>query len=83
MNISRLPALRLFFLFPALLFLSAASRAQVTIAPVKIGASSTTSVKVTMQAKGTLGTISVRTMGAEGLDFLPAGGGSCVVEVAG
>jgi hypothetical protein len=44
---------------------------------VTVGSSATSTVTVTVQSGGTLGSISVRTMGAEGLDYTNVGGGTC------
>jgi hypothetical protein len=56
--------------------------AQTTLAAVNVGASATTSVTVTVTTAGVLGAISARMMGAEGLDFTNAGGGSCAIGTA-
>src|SRR5580704_10367393 len=56
---------------------AASAVAQANLGSVKVGSVTTDSVTVTMTATGTLGTISVRTMGAEDLDFTNAGGGTC------
>jgi len=55
------------------------ANAQSNLGSVKVGDSGIDTVTVTMIAAGTLGKISARTMGAEGLDFANAGGGTCAV----
>jgi hypothetical protein len=67
------------FLGAAVAMVAASAVAQANLGSVKVGSVTTDSVTVTMTATGTLGTISVRTMGAEDLDFTNAGGGTCAV----
>ena len=47
--------------------------------PLAVGGSSAAPVTVTLATAGRLGSISVRTLGAEKLDFTNAGGGTCTV----
>lgn len=56
--------------------------AQTNVGQINIGASATISVTVTVTTAGVLGSISVRTMGAENLDFTNAGGGTCTTGAA-
>ena len=49
---------------------------------VNVGGSTTTPVNVTILSAGTLGSISVLTQGATGLDFTNAGGGTCAIGTA-
>jgi len=49
---------------------------------VKIGESSTATITVPIATAGTVGSISVRLLGAENLDFTNAGGGTCAVGTA-
>ena len=51
--------------------------AQVNLGRVNVGASGNGLATVIITTAGVLGTISVRFMGAVGLDFTDAGGGSC------
>jgi large repetitive protein len=55
----------------------AVSYAQAGFGPVAIGASSSATVAVTMRAGGTVNTVEVLTLGATGLDFTAASGGTC------
>jgi large repetitive protein len=55
----------------------AAGHAQTGFGPIAIGASSSVTVAVTMQAGGTVNTVEVLTQGASGLDFTAASGGTC------
>lgn len=49
---------------------------------VAIGSSSTATISVPVTVAGTVGSISVRLLGSENLDFTNAGGGSCAVATA-
>jgi len=49
---------------------------------VRIGESSTATITVPISTAGTVGSISVRLLGAENLDFTNAGGGTCAVATA-
>jgi len=75
--------MRKFSQFPALLaivFLSIASAtcwAQTNFGPVNIGKSAQSTVTLTLQGAGMLGSISVVTEGVTGLDFANAGTGTC------
>src|SRR5579863_1239889 len=53
--------------------------AQSNVGTVKVGGSANTAVTITIASAGTLGSISVRTMGAENLDFTTGGGGTCAM----
>jgi hypothetical protein len=67
------------FLAAFLPFVSATSWAQTNFGSVNIGSSAASTVTLTVQSAGTLGSISVVTQGAAGLDFTNAGTGTCVV----
>jgi hypothetical protein len=53
--------------------------AQANLGQVNVGASASQAVTVTVTTAGVLGSVSVRMMGAENLDFTNAGGGSCAI----
>jgi sugar lactone lactonase YvrE len=53
--------------------------AQTSFGSVNIGASSSATVTLTIPSAATLGSISVVSQGATGLDFVNSGGGSCAV----
>jgi sugar lactone lactonase YvrE len=55
-----------------------------TFAPTNVGSSSQTPISIafTFDAASTLGSVSVLTQGASGLDFLDAGSGSCKANTA-
>jgi len=55
------------------------ANAQTNFGSVNIGASSSATVTLTIPAAATLGSISVVSQGATGLDFVSAGAGSCTV----
>jgi len=62
--------------------LGARGVAQMNLGSVNVGANATTLVTVPVTTAGVLGSVSVRMMGAEGLDFTNGGGGSCAVGTA-
>lgn len=49
---------------------------------VAVGTSKPDTITVTLAKAGTVGSVSVRTVGAENLDYTDAGGGSCAVGAA-
>jgi streptogramin lyase len=53
--------------------------AQTNLGSVNVGHNTSATVTVTIPNAATLGTISVRTQGVEGLDFTNAGGGTCTI----
>jgi sugar lactone lactonase YvrE len=56
--------------------------AQTNLGPVNVGGNTSDTVTVMIPNAATLGSISVRTQGVEGLDFNNLGGGSCTIGTA-